>query len=220
MKSMCKYWGLHISTNINCLSAVLGSFWEVWRGFLWCLKAKLRSWRFLRYWWFNKWYHGGYQLICLISRPLLIASRRDWYLSKGLLKGFKLVLRLWESSKNWWRYGQMKFVTEENFIMSLINSLFNINSSNIATKEDLESVVQQMANTFKSSWNNHAKLKHITKHSKEWWNQDCTTGLNRYWASGDLQHWKEFKAIMQSTKKIFSMTRYMKLCSQIKGPGI
>jgi len=50
-------------------------------------------------------------LICLISRPILIASRRDWYLSKGLLKGFKLALRPWESSKNWWRYGQMKFVT-------------------------------------------------------------------------------------------------------------
>jgi len=42
----------------------------------------------------------------------LIASRRDWYQSKGLLKGFKLALRPWESSKNWWRYDQMKFVTE------------------------------------------------------------------------------------------------------------
>jgi len=50
-------------------------------------------------------------LICLISRPILIASRRDWYLSKGIFKGFKLALRPWESSKNWWRYGQMKFVT-------------------------------------------------------------------------------------------------------------
>jgi len=30
---------------------------------------------------------------------------------KGLLKGFKLALRPWESSKNWWRYDQMKFVT-------------------------------------------------------------------------------------------------------------
>jgi len=50
-------------------------------------------------------------LICLISQPLLIASRRDWYQSKGLLKGFKLALRPWESLKNWWRYGQMKFVT-------------------------------------------------------------------------------------------------------------
>ena len=111
MKSMCKHWGLHISTNINHIGAFLGSFWAVWKGLLWCLKAKLRSWRFPRYWQFNKRYHGGYQLICLISWPLLIASRHDWYRSKGLLKGFKLVLRPWELSKNWWRYDQMKFVT-------------------------------------------------------------------------------------------------------------
>jgi len=55
---------------------------------------------------------------------------------------------------------------KKNFIMSLING-FNINSSTITTKEDLESIVQQMTNTFESSWNNHVKLKHITKHLKE-----------------------------------------------------
>jgi len=112
---MCKYWCLHISTNINRLGTVLGSFWAVWKGLLWCLKSKLISWRFPRYWRFNKQYHGGYQLICLISWPILIASRRDWYRSKGLFKGFKLVLRPWESSKNWWRYGRMKFVTVTTF---------------------------------------------------------------------------------------------------------
>ena len=72
---MCKHWSLHISTDTDHLGAVLGSFWAVWRGLLWCLKAKLRSWRFPRYWWFNKRYYSGYQLICLISWPLLIASR-------------------------------------------------------------------------------------------------------------------------------------------------
>jgi len=56
---------------------------------------------------------------------------------------------------------------EENFIVLLINGFSDINSSTITTKEDLESVVQWMANMFKSFWNNHAKLKHITKHSKE-----------------------------------------------------
>jgi len=124
MKSMCKHWGLHISTNINHPGTVLGSFWAVWRGLFWCLKAKLRSWRFPRYWQFNKRYHGGYQLICLISWPLLIASGRDWYRSKGLLKGFKLALRPWESSKNWWRYGQMKFVTDSRCceIVTLVQS--------------------------------------------------------------------------------------------------
>jgi len=44
----------NISMNINYLSIVLNSFWVVWRGLLWCLKAKYQSWWFPRYWWFNK----------------------------------------------------------------------------------------------------------------------------------------------------------------------
>jgi len=99
MKSMCKYWGLYISMDTDCLEVVLGSFWAVWRGLLMSLEPKLRSWQFSRYWRFNKQYYGGYQLICLISWPILIAL------------GFLQPLRPWESSKNWWRYGQMKFVT-------------------------------------------------------------------------------------------------------------
>jgi len=108
---MCKHWGLHISTDTDCLEVVLDSFWAVWRGLLMSLELKLRSWQFLRYWWFNKRYHSGYQLICLISRPILIASRCDWYISKGLFKSFPQPLRPWKLSKNWWRYGWMKFVT-------------------------------------------------------------------------------------------------------------
>ena len=108
---MYKHWGLHISSDINCLSIVLGSFWAVWRGLLLSLEAKHWSWQFLRYQQFNMWYHGGYLLICSIAQPILIVSRHDWYQSKGLFKGFWVSLRLWELSNNWWRYGQMKFVT-------------------------------------------------------------------------------------------------------------
>ena len=108
---MYKHWGLHISTNINFLGVILDSFWEVWRGISWCPKAKHQLWWFLRYWQFNKQYYGGYQLICLISWPLLIALRHDWYQLKGLFKGFWVPLRLWELLKNWWRYGWMKFTT-------------------------------------------------------------------------------------------------------------
>ena len=56
------------------------------------LEPKLRSWRFLRYWRFNKRYHGGYQLICLISWPILISSRRDWYRSKRSLQGLSVAI--------------------------------------------------------------------------------------------------------------------------------
>jgi len=107
---MYKHWGLHISTNINCFGAVLGSFWAVWRGIFWCLKEEHWLWQFLRYWWFNKQYHSGYLLIYLISWPILIASRCDWYQLKGLFKVFWVLLRPWELLKIWWRYDWMKFV--------------------------------------------------------------------------------------------------------------
>jgi len=125
MKSMCKHWGLHISTDTDHLKVVLGSFWAVWRGLLMSLEPKLISWWFPRYWWFNKWYHSGYQLICLISWPILIASRHDWYWSKGLFKGFLQLLRPWELLKNWWRYGQMKFMTP-GYIKTSRNALYII----------------------------------------------------------------------------------------------
>ena len=64
-------------------------------------------------------------MICLIYQPLLTALRRDWYRSKGLLKGFKLALRPWESSKNWWRYDQMKFMT----LFPQCSSILFLNSS-------------------------------------------------------------------------------------------
>ena len=32
--------------------------------------------------------YGSYQLICLISQPILIALRHDWHQSKGLFEGF------------------------------------------------------------------------------------------------------------------------------------
>jgi len=57
---------------------------------------------------------------------------------------------------------------EENFLALLISSFSNINSLTITTKKELEGVVQQMADTFKRSWNNHVKLKYITKYLKEW----------------------------------------------------
>ena len=56
---------------------------------------------------------------------------------------------------------------KESFIMSLINGFSNLNPSAIRTKEELESLVNQMATIFKKAWNDYLKLKHITKHLKE-----------------------------------------------------
>ena len=134
---MCKHWGLHISTNIHCLEVVLGLFWALWRRLLLGLEPKHQLWQFLRYWQFNKQYHSSYLLICLISRPLLIALRCDWYQLKGLLKGFKLALRPWESSKNWWRYDQMKFVTWALYLLRFDFMLKHVPGSKMGKADSL-----------------------------------------------------------------------------------
>jgi len=79
----------------------------------------------------------------------------------------------------------------------------SLNTSVIRSQANLESSVQQLANVFKNTWNTHSKQKHITKHSKEWWNQDCTDSLNKYYESGDLKHWKEFKSVVHTVKRKF-----------------
>jgi len=106
--------------NINYLSIVLGSFWVVWRLLLWFLKTKHWSWQFLRYQWFNKQYYSSYLLIYLISWPILISLKHNWYWLKGLFKGFWVPLILLESSKNWLRYGQIKFVTPSYYFTLII----------------------------------------------------------------------------------------------------
>jgi len=56
---------------------------------------------------------------------------------------------------------------KKDFIISLTNGFSNLNSLAIRSKESLENLIQQVALVFKTAWNNHSKLKHIMKHSKE-----------------------------------------------------
>jgi len=56
---------------------------------------------------------------------------------------------------------------EKEFIKQLGEQISNINTSNIADKETLENVTQELATAIKDLWNIHSKTVNITKHSKE-----------------------------------------------------
>jgi len=86
------------------------------------------------------------------------------------------------------------------------------------TQANLESSIQQLANVFENAWNTHSKQKHITKHSKEWWNQDCTDSLNKYHESGNLKHWKEFKSVVRTVKREFFDDKIHEITSSNKRP--
>jgi len=56
---------------------------------------------------------------------------------------------------------------EKNFIKVITDNTLTLNILNITSKENLEAIVQQLANIFNEAWYSQAKKKHITKHSKE-----------------------------------------------------
>jgi len=109
------------------------------------------------------------------------------------IRSINIDINIWSIRKN--------SKEEKDFIILIANGVSNWNTSNIATKEELEDAVQQLAIIFENAWRSHSKLKRVTKHSKEWWNQDCTDSLNRYRVSGDIQYWKEFKANVHAAKR-------------------
>jgi len=89
---------------------------------------------------------------------------------------------------------------------------------NITLKENLEAVAQQLAGIFNKAWYSQAKKKRITKHSKEWWNHECTESLNRYHNTGDIEHWWEFKSSTRIAKKEFFDNKIYEIASSNKRP--
>ena len=46
--------------------------------------------------------------------------------------------------------------------------------------------VDQLSLIYEKAWNKHSKPRHITRHSKEWWNQECIDNLNFYQLQDDI----------------------------------
>jgi len=98
---------------------------------------------------------------------------------------------------------------EKEFMFSLVQGMQSLDTSPIRSQVNLESSVQQLAHVFENAWNTH---------SKEWWNQDCTDGLNKYHESGDLKHWKEFKSVVCTVKRKFFNDKIHEIASSNKRP--
>jgi len=78
-----------------------------------------------------------------------------------------------------------------------------MDTSNLKNQEDIQRYVVTFSSTVKDAWSAHSMTKKITKHSKEWWNEQCFVCINKYHESGDIDSWKAFKAAVQNAKRIF-----------------
>src|SRR6202171_835956 len=75
--------------------------------------------------------------------------------------------------------------------------------------ESIEEVTSAISAVLLKAWSDHAKESRITKHSKEWWNLDCSSALDVYRASRSLEDWKEYRRTIKVAKhEFFGMRIY------------
>ena len=79
---------------------------------------------------------------------------------------------------------------EKSFINDLIKALKSINMNNLSDVESLKNVINSFTNTIERTWGKNAKIINITKHSKSWWNANCSRDLKKYKLSKRLEDWK------------------------------
>ena len=81
-----------------------------------------------------------------------------------------------------------------------MNTISNIDTSNIPNKESLETIIQKYT---RISDYKFSKNINITKYSKTWWNKECSEKLTKYRLSKTIEDWKNFKKVIKKTKYIF-----------------
>jgi len=98
---------------------------------------------------------------------------------------------------------QKNSVEEELFIKDIISAIKNLNISNLSDILLLEKAVNNFAKNMDNAWNKNAKLTSITKHSKSWWDNNCSKDLKKYRSSKRFENWKFFHKTVKNTKRMF-----------------
>jgi len=75
---------------------------------------------------------------------------------------------------------------EKAFVNDIIKGVKNMDTSHLKNQEDILRCVIAFSSTVKDAWSTHSTTKRITKHSKEWWNEQCSACINKYHESGDV----------------------------------
>ena len=107
---------------------------------------------------------------------------------------------------------------ETAFIREVISVFKNLNTLNISNKECLKNTVDNLNSLINQAWNKNAKLTRITRHSKQWWNNECKQAINEYRVSRSLESWKRFKKVIKNTKRSFFDSKIQEVANKICGP--
>ena len=106
---------------------------------------------------------------------------------------------------------------ESAFIEDIISNFKNLDTSNIEDINKLERVVNQLSAIIDQAWSKNARKCKISKHSKQWWTEDCSHSLDNYRASRSLENWKKFKKVVKDVKRSFFDDKIQEIVNKSHG---
>jgi len=92
---------------------------------------------------------------------------------------------------------------EASFIKDVSYTIKNINTSDLSDPYLLEDVTNTLVSKIENTWRANSKRVKIMRHSKSWWNEECSLALNNYRMTRSLENWKIFKSKVKTTKRSF-----------------
>ena len=104
------------------------------------------------------------------------------------------------------------------FIEEIISNFKNLDTSNIGDMEKLERIVNQFGAIINQAWTKNAKKSRFSKHSKQWWTDECSHSLNNYRTTRSLDNWKNFKKVVKNVKRTFFDTKIQEVTNKSHGP--
>jgi len=107
---------------------------------------------------------------------------------------------------------------ETTFVKKIIVIFKNLETSNITNKDNLKNTVNHFKALIKQAWTKNAKCSRITKHSKQWWTEECSRSLDNYRTTRSLENWKKFKKIVKNTKRLFFDMKIQEVANKSHGP--
>ena len=92
---------------------------------------------------------------------------------------------------------------EASFIKDISYAIKNIDTADLSDIYLLEGITNTLVSKIENTWRVNSKWVNITRHSKSWWNEECSLALSNYRITRSLENWKIFKNKVKTTKWSF-----------------
>ena len=107
---------------------------------------------------------------------------------------------------------------EKEFFKDVFASFALLDTSNINSVENLNSIINQLGSIINQAWTKHAKRSKLSKYSKQWWTNSCSIALNNYRTSRSHDSWKAFKLSTREAKRSFFDSKIKEIANKSRGP--